>query len=447
MISRLGCGSNLQYNCQNKENLTNGKKNEANLLTNQCVTSSQTHSKKNVSFGAGMPLVDGSIAFINWMENGGKAVEFTIIDCLSMIFPRTFQAYNRNSQELGHPNYKAGTEEAIREFLTGPSMFLIPVLFTKSMGKVFGKAAEIGFNNQNKFKDVLLNEAQSGLNKNSKSGFYKKIFGEFFTDGNKAEELAKKLIDIERKQNVIDKTKKSFRPGTRLVLFAETKMLALTELLAKTKIQPFVNMRDNYKESIKTDLKLVDNLAKKAKQIAKLTEDVAEATVEKNIVLSSVKKRIAHFISPDAVHIKQVGDSSKTFTVSAKQLVSDMVKYGEDVINKAVNAAKDGGKVDDIVNKLASQRRGGRLTTIIPAIISTATFLYCIPMLYKRNKEYPGVDGLVKKTPEQTNAQQSVKTTTQQTTTNNVQIKQPSMQEMIANPSLKPNYQQNGGAA
>jgi len=129
--------------------------------------------------------VDGLNWFIEKIETGGLFFEFTIIDLLGMILPRTYQAFMRNSEELGHPNYKAGTEEAIREFLTGPSMFLLPMGFLAMSERIFGSSSKINFDNLKRFEDSFVQTAPKIKATDNKKSiaekFYRHVIDQAYT--------------------------------------------------------------------------------------------------------------------------------------------------------------------------------------------------------------------------------------------------------------------------
>lgn len=80
--------------------------------------------KDEVSFGS----IKGGIAnTVDSVMSRGFFAEFFIIDLISMIAPRILIGLDRDKEKTGKTNYKAGAEEAGRELISGPSMFLIPM--------------------------------------------------------------------------------------------------------------------------------------------------------------------------------------------------------------------------------------------------------------------------------------------------------------------------------
>lgn len=96
--------------------------NHTNISSNTSLKSRAFNSK--VSFKGGEYNLANIMGFI---EGLGFFGAFFIIDSLSLIIPRVVVGLNRDKDKLGHLNYKAGAEEAGREVLSGPSMFLIPM--------------------------------------------------------------------------------------------------------------------------------------------------------------------------------------------------------------------------------------------------------------------------------------------------------------------------------
>ena len=92
---------------------------------------------------------------IEKLQKGGHFMEFCVVDLLGMWIPRIWQNLLRNREELGHLNYKAGAEETIREILTGPSMFIIPLFFLALSNKFFGAASRVRFDMAERFNAVF----------------------------------------------------------------------------------------------------------------------------------------------------------------------------------------------------------------------------------------------------------------------------------------------------
>jgi len=120
---------------------------------------------------------------MQYLERGGFFAEFCLMDMCGMVLPRVYQGFQRNKEELGHLNYQAGMEEFLREFITGPSMFLIPIGAVILAGKMLGKGTQINFKLLNKFSDSFkelgAKVAKKALPKTRKE-FAGKLFDKFF---------------------------------------------------------------------------------------------------------------------------------------------------------------------------------------------------------------------------------------------------------------------------
>ena len=190
--------NNLSYSLSKQANSDEQK-------TSQQVCNSKTKQKfKKPAFGASLPAKEGLgkktincalnlvDKFQRKLETGGFFFEFVFIDFVGLIVPRTIQAYNRNKEELGHPNYKAATEEFLREVLTGPSMFLIPMGFLLSSKKMFGSASQVKLDALKKFKEITAKAVSNNKDKNLVQNFYTEVVDRLY--GSKITKIAKKVI-------------------------------------------------------------------------------------------------------------------------------------------------------------------------------------------------------------------------------------------------------------
>ena len=142
--------------------------------------------KNNPSFGN---LAVGLATFI---ENNGFLGEFLTIDTVGMMTPRTIQGYLRNKEELGHLNYKAGREEMVRELLSGPAYFYVPLSIMTIAGILRGKTAKVQTKVLESFKSIMKNTKVNLKDAAvTKENFVETLAGEAF----KGYEKEKGLID------------------------------------------------------------------------------------------------------------------------------------------------------------------------------------------------------------------------------------------------------------
>ena len=151
--------------------------------------------------GAGLDKI--ALGTANLIENGGLAVSFTLQDMLGTNLPRPIMGLMRNSKEnKGEKNKSFAFKELVREMLTGPSMFLIPMGILAVTKKSLGATVNTPMNFIKDFGKIHaanpLSEAGKAI---GKEGFFKNTFTEILKNANmgadaiegKASEYAKKL--------------------------------------------------------------------------------------------------------------------------------------------------------------------------------------------------------------------------------------------------------------
>jgi hypothetical protein len=290
---------------------------------------------KNTTFNGN--LATKATDAVSWgikrIETGGVLVDFCFVDLLGMVIPRTYQAFTRNREELdGKLNVKNGIEELIREMFSGPSMFVIPMAFILLSKKLFGTSSNIQFKTFAALSESFKNVLKTG--KVSKENFYRNLFTEAFEPHKKLNPENSAHID------------------------------------------------ENIEKIVQNLLKIEKGEARKA--------HIAEI---KNIV-SDLNK--AHGINLDYSHNITL-KSGVTKEVGA--LTADLVNYSKDIVEKIVNKAKGSAKSDllpALFDKLCNLKKYGRRFILVSTFLATSAFLYSIPIIYKRNKQFPGINGLVK---------------------------------------------------
>ena len=115
--------------------------NSVNTTVPKKLTKQGSGSNRNINnnqtFKGGFDSI--SLATANLIENGGLAVSFTLQDMLGTNLPRPIMGLKRNSKEnKGEANKSFAFKELVREMLTGPSMFIIPMGVLAAGKKVSG---------------------------------------------------------------------------------------------------------------------------------------------------------------------------------------------------------------------------------------------------------------------------------------------------------------------
>ena len=96
-----------------------------------------TKYQQNINFRG---LSDSLIGFWNFVDKS-RAIQFTFEDMLGTNFPRTYKGAKAGYKYTGKINIPALAQEAIREFLTGPTMTLAPVAILYTLKKLWGESA------------------------------------------------------------------------------------------------------------------------------------------------------------------------------------------------------------------------------------------------------------------------------------------------------------------
>lgn len=318
---------------------------------NNNIVGIKTHPTNKTSFkGFARALGDFNQKAMNKLEKGGFFAEFVTLDLIGLVLPRVYQGFQRNKEELGHLNYQAGTEEFLREFITGPSLFLIPISLVILAGKALGKAVQINSKVFNKFTETFksLNPASvkdADVAKNQEN-FVKKLFNDLFVNN--------KSVQENNLTNVAKAYEKDF-----------------TE-------------------------QIVESLGKEGKDLKKARGSFVELIAKINASLFPNRKNTLGI---------EIPAGTKTHVSSAVDLFDDTRKYVSDVIPSVKLTIEDAIKnsketienvVKDSIDKISQVRINGRKLLCIGGTTALAAFLSIIPIIYQRSKSNPALAGLVK---------------------------------------------------
>ncbi len=306
------------------------------------------------------------------IARGGLAASFTVQDMLGTNFPRTFAALDRNKDITGKNNYKAAVEVAIREFTTGPSMFVIPALVLAGASGFSGEANRVPkdtiavFSNimkgtmnglqENKFKGVDFSsmttaEAQEAC-KTIKEAFYSDVFKEIFAQYNKGDSNIdiKEYVDLMMKAEHPDTPKRNF----------------------------YMSMFN--------------------KKVSVLGKEVDS----KDEIISQLSTK---FVADKKAHTKGWGNfltakiipNGKEFDIS--HIAADMKNFTDDFARQYVTTQRknsNGGRVvlEKFIDNFRNARMGSRVLTNVFMVVATGAFMCIIPKLYTRNKTNPETDAI-----------------------------------------------------
>ena len=312
---------------QLKRNINNNKNTNFNVNINN-------QKQQNPSFKGGL---DGfCLGLANLIENGGLLVSFTLQDMLGTNLPRPIMGLMRNSKENnGEKNTKFAAKELVREMLTGPSMFLIPMGLLKLGKPVLGETIDVPRAQIKALGDIHaanpLNAAGQTL---SKKEFYQNAF---------------------------------------------------TEIIKNAKSEPQAT-EETIKKAGEFAEKLATSLAKDKKSKSKAIGELADDFVG-----------IAKQHAKDAAHSDfTVAKLSQTTAVPFKDGVKSIVAYADDVVGKV--KGQDAGKLSEAIKKVANNKSLVRVGVNVGMYAAVIAFLKIIPKLYNKaeGKGNAGLKGLMK---------------------------------------------------
>lgn len=321
-------------------------------------------SNQNPSFKGFNPVV----TLMDAIDKGGFAASFIAQDGIGMVAPRIYEGLNRNRKKdengklTGPLNWEFARREGIRELLSGPSAFLIPMGIMAGIKHFSGPANNVHISHikalGNSFEDFAKENHNILADSNqTKEEFYKKVFSNILAEStdnnlsgeklsNTAEEFAKKLL-----QSETTKDKK------------EAKKLS-SEL-----VDTFMDLRKSTTNSSNNELDVIYN----------------------------------------------TGDGKKLNT-TFRRLTQSMKEYTDDVIKNVTKKVDKTGtqvNIQELVKEFNNKRIGSRLLSIIGMFSAVVGFYTVIPKLYnmglKKDPGLAGLEGVEENKPENIDDKQTAK--------------------------------------
>ena len=84
--------------------------------------------KRNINFTGIDGALDVLVKFWQTVDNFGRAGQFTVEDMCGTNFPRSYKGLMAGKKYTGKYNWPEFFQEAIREFMTGPTMTFFPLI-------------------------------------------------------------------------------------------------------------------------------------------------------------------------------------------------------------------------------------------------------------------------------------------------------------------------------
>lgn len=312
------------------------------------------------------------VTVMDAIDKGGFAASFIAQDGIGMVAPRIYEGLNRNrpkdenGKKTGPLNWEFARREGIREILSGPSAFLIPLGLLTVIKKTSGSANDVHVNHINVLGQSFVsyaekNPAQLKDKTAFKKGYYTQVFENVLnnsTDKNfnvkeKAKHFAEKLVEIEDKR--ANKNKKE------------------AKTLQSNLVEEYMKIRKQYSEPSNDEMGVI------------------------------IKGR------------------NKNVNSNIKRLIQSLTDYSNDVLdktNKFVNKqsghtaeelAKD-GSLGKFVKNFNLHRAGTRVLSNFGMWGAVVAFYTIIPKLYNMGlKHDPGLKGLEDEQATATNSSKDAK--------------------------------------
>lgn len=299
------------------------------------------------------------VTVMDAIDKGGFAASFIAQDGIGMVAPRIYEGLNRNRQtdengkKTGPLNWEFARREGIREILSGPSAFLIPLGILTIIKKASGTANNVHVDHINilgkNFSDFAVkNPTQLKNPAEFKKGYYAQVFENIFNNS----------------------TDKSFNVKEKAQHFADKLVEAETKRVNKDR-----------KGAGKIQSELIEEYMKIRKQFASPSSDelgVILKSEEKNKTVNSNIKRI----------IQSLSDYSGDALAKTNKYISSQSGH------TAEELAKD-GSLAKYVKNFNLHRAGTRVLSNFGMWGAVVAFYTLIPKLYNMGlKHDPGLKGL-----------------------------------------------------
>ena len=317
---------------------------------NNLKTQKQQKNQQTSFTGSFNPVV----TLMDAIDKGGFAASFIAQDGIGMVAPRIYEGLNRNREKdengkkIGPLNWEFARREGIREILSGPSAFLIPMGIMAIIKKTSGTANNVHVSHietlgQN-FADYAAKHPEQLKNPAEfKKGYYAQILEnalENSTDETfngeqlkeKAKNFAEKLVEAEEKHANKDK-----------------------------------------KNANKLQAEIVDEYMKIRKQYSAPSGNELDLSLK-------------------------ISGKEKPLETNIRQLVQSLTDYSGDALEKVNKHLEKhaNGNIDEYIKKFNTHRSGTRVLSNLGMWSAVVGFYTLIPKLYNLGlKHDPGLKGLV----------------------------------------------------
>lgn len=289
------------------------------------------------------PVLNGSGAIMQSIENGGFLVSFIIQDFLGMTVPRSVAGFLRDKDETGEYNIQEGFEVMGREGLTGPCMMSVAPLSLLIAAK---------FGHSNSVNTQLI-----------------KCFGDKLT-----EMVSEKGFDENLLKDAAKFKEQFYRKNIKNILI---------DTLGES------NIKEDSVDYIMQELKKRENVPAGMKLSRFRGKAKFKAECMNNIVNHINNIRYENSSELDLLGKVKIGtkEASKKKVFDAKKVFEALEKYSHDAIT-ANNKLEQLNKL--MSEKIKNTALGKRIITNIAMIAATLGVLSVLPKIYARSNTAPG---------------------------------------------------------
>lgn len=359
-------------------------------ITSNNEKKSENTQGRNVSFqGASPNLIVG---LMDTIEAGGYAASFIIQDGLGFITPRVGKGLVRGAHDKkdengnvvlgkdGKPerqlNWALARKEFLREIITGPSAFIIPLGMLHVIKNKFGRGNNVKLNYidsfQKPFTDFAKNNTEEIISgKADKGKFYEKIF-----------------------HDTIEKSVNSELPDNEKMSADEVKQFAKQFTEKQLKIESISANKSLSKKERKAELAKLGSVVD---DFMKLKKGKIGGTV-------------------DEMAVQFTASNGKIKHGSIGEMVNAMSDYFDDAVkttHKALKKDLTADKLENFVKSFTNNKMGSRILTNLGIFAAVAAFYTQIPKLYNMGQKGKAANQNAEnaKNPSTNNTQNADKTT------------------------------------
>ena len=320
--------------------------NNASLDNNKKLNKNQKTQGKNVNFTG---ATDAVVKFWQFVDNGGRAIQFTVEDMFGTNLPRTYKGAMAGYKYTGKVNVLALMQEAIREFLTGPTMTIAPCVVLWAAKKNAGKVVNVEYDNIKGFSQMAKNMLQN------------------------VSDNGQKIISADEFRNEF------YKSNLKDILLNSS---AISEIPQGSSIVEDLNKAVAEYKSI-LDTKPIDRAHKK--ELKRQAESVLAniQQVFENFVKSNRADYDTNFLNAKFTIKNKIQDSPAVVgETKFKNYIGYMIDYGEDFIKKHKGESENIYFDKTSIEKFAKNSLGRKALTAFSMIAVTIGALSVIPKIY-----------------------------------------------------------------